>query len=130
MKDMAASILVVVIAVVEYLAVPALLVWGWVRWVQRPQPRTLSSILSLVGFVLATVSAVVAVSSICYARLIGGFPYYDPLLLRVFRIGGLLSLTALVSAIGGAWRPSALRWHALGCAVGTLLFWLTSAAGE
>jgi hypothetical protein len=58
------------------------------------------------------------------------FPYYDPLLLRVFRIGVLISLGGIVFGISGVWRPSPLRWHAPVCAVGMLTFWILAASGE
>lgn len=113
-----------------YFAAPALLIWGWVRWTQRPKQRTLCSILSLAGFSLATASALLAVLTTMYAVSIGGFPFYDPRLLRVFRWGILLSLTALALAISGVWGPSSLRWHAPACGFGTLMFWAMAASSE
>ena len=50
--------------------------------------------------------------------------------MRIYRLGALLSLAAMVFAIIGLLRPSPLRWHAPVCAVGTLVFWITAAAGE
>lgn len=113
-----------------YMALPAAMVWGWVRWSKRTQPRTWPSMLSLVGFVLATASGLLAAGSVLYAQTSGGFPFYDPSLLRIYRWGGLLSLSGTVFAFIGVWRPGPLRWHAPACAVGTLLFWFASAMGE
>jgi hypothetical protein len=113
-----------------YVAAPALLIWGWVRWTQRPKPRSLCSILSLAGFSLATASALLAVLATMYAFSIGGFPFYDPRLLKIFRLGILLSLIALALGISGVWRPSSLRWHAPACGVGTLMFWTMAASSE
>lgn len=48
------SVLVVVAAVGLYAGLPVLMIWGWVRWFRRTQPRTLPSILSLIGLALAT----------------------------------------------------------------------------
>jgi hypothetical protein len=79
-------------------------------------------LLSLIGFIFATASALIAVSFLGYAQ-IHDFPYYDPLLLRVFRCGALLSLGGIVFGISGAWQPSPLRWHAPAAAVGMLAFW-------
>src|SRR3979490_2763825 len=87
-----------------YIALPVGMISGWVRWAKRAQPRTLSSILSLVGFTLATASGLLAISTMMYTRAIGGFRYYDPLLLRIYGWGGLLSIAGIVSAISGAWR--------------------------
>lgn len=61
-----------------YIGIPAGIVWDWVRWAKRPTWRTVCSAFSLLGFSLATVSALLAASSIVYANAIGGFPYYDP----------------------------------------------------
>ena len=56
-------------------------------------------ILSLIGFVLATASGLLALSSVVYAHVIGGFPYYDPRLLRIYAWGGVLSLSGIVFGI-------------------------------
>lgn len=97
---------------------------------KRTQPRTWPALLSLVGFALATASSLLAASSMSYAHAIGGFPFYDPLLLRIYGWGALLSLSGTVFAFIGVWRPGPLRWHAPACAVGTLLFWFAAAMGE
>src|SRR5438477_12901352 len=99
----AVEILMVLFRVGFYAGLPALLIWGWVRWFKRTQPRTLSSILSLVGLSLATASALLAIPSTVYAHAIGGFPYYDPRLLRIYRWGGLLSLSGIVFGFAGLW---------------------------
>jgi hypothetical protein len=126
----AVEIPIVLFRVGFYVGVPALLIWGWIRWFRRTQPRTLPSILSSIGLALATASAILAVSSVLYAHAIGGFPYYDPRLLRMYRWGGLLSLSGLVFGIAGVWRPGPLRWLAPVCSFGTALFWFASAMGE
>jgi hypothetical protein len=114
---------------VGYLASPIMVIWGWARWFSQPKLRTAPSILSLIGFVLATASAVLAVSSIAYAHF-HHFPFYDPLLLRIFRWGALLSLGAIIFGVGGAWRRSSLRWHAPISGFGMLTFWTLAASGE
>jgi hypothetical protein len=81
------------------------------------------------GFILATASALLAVLTTGYAQ-IHHFPYYDPLLLRIFRWGVLLSLCGIVFGIGGAWRPSPLRWHSPVSGLGMLAFWIMAASGE
>jgi hypothetical protein len=124
------SVMVVLLAVGFYVGLPALMIWGWVRWSKRTQPRTLPSILSLVGFTLSTASGLLAISAMLYARAVGGFPFYDSLLLRIYRWGALLSLSGIVFAVIGVWGPSPLRWHAPACAIGTLLFWFAAAMGE
>jgi hypothetical protein len=130
MRGLAESIASATFVIVEYAGIPALLIWGWVRWFKRPKPWTIFPILSFVGFALATASAVLAAASILYAQFIGGFAYYDPRLMKIFRSAGVISLTAIAFAVAGVWRPGPLRWHALACAIGMLLFWLAAGAGE
>jgi hypothetical protein len=118
-----------ILAVIGYLVTPVALIWGWARWTRQPKQRTDPAILSLIGLVFASASAVVAVSSLAYAQ-VHHFPYYDPLLLRIFRGGGLLSLIGILFGVGGVWRPGPLRWHAPICGLGMFAFWLISASGE
>jgi hypothetical protein len=113
-----------------YFGLPAVMSAGWVRWAKSTVPRNLSGTLSLTSFIFSTSSGLLAASAALYARLIRSFPYYDPLLLKVFGWGGFLSLVALAFACSGAWRANPLRWYAPVCAVGMLLFWLMAATGE
>jgi hypothetical protein len=113
-----------------YVLSPTILIWGWVRWTRLPKQRTVTSALSLLAFVLATLSALVAVSGLIYSLAIGGFPYYDPRLMKIMAVGGLLSVGSLTFSLAGIWRSSSLRWHAPVSAIATLAFWLAAAAGE
>jgi hypothetical protein len=119
-------ILFVILGVGGYVAAPVLLVWGWARWVRRPKQRTLFSILSLIGFAFSTVSAFLAVALLLYSRSLGGGLHHfdDRLFMKIFRSGELISRIGIVVGILGVWRPSALRWHAPACAIGTLMFWM------
>jgi hypothetical protein len=95
-------------AVNIYVSPPAAMVamiWGWVRWSKRAQRPTLISVLSLIGYTLATVSGLLAVSTVLYAHAIDGFGYYDPLLMTIYRWGALLSLLSFVFGLSGVWRP-------------------------
>jgi hypothetical protein len=93
---------------------------------------SLYSKLSLVGFVFAIASGLFAVVSILHIRAIGGVPYYDPRLMRIYRWGFLLSSIALTSSVIGALRPSThrLRSVAVVCALVVSFFWLFTASGE
>ncbi len=122
------SVVFVILVALGFVS-PVILIWGWVRWAGQPKLRTVPSILSLTAFVFATASATLAVSSIIYAGF-HGFPYFDPLLLKVFRGGGILSLAGIFFGVGGVWQKSSLRWYAPVCALGTLAFWMFAAAGE
>jgi hypothetical protein len=129
---MSTSIQVVfgVLIALSYLVSPIMLIWGWARWVGQPKLRAVPSILSLIGFIVATASAMLAIMSVAYAHVIHGFPFYDPSLLRIFRWGFLLSVAGIVFGISGVWRRSSLRWHAPACALGTLAFWILAAECE
>jgi hypothetical protein len=86
---MSAQFLFGILIVLGYVVCPVVLIWGWTRWaVDHSEPRTIYSILSLMSFILATVSAVLAVLTVVYAQ-IHHFRYYDPTLLRIFRCGFL-----------------------------------------
>jgi hypothetical protein len=113
-----------------YLASPTVLIWGWIRWISLPKLRTAPSVLSFAGFILATASALLAVSSMAYSVVIRRFPFYDPLLIRIFAWGILLSLGGIVFGIGGVWRPNSLRWHAPASAACMLTFWVMMASME
>ncbi len=130
MHGLAESIASAAFVIFEYAGVPALLIWGWVRWFRRPKPRTLFPVLSFVGFAFATASVVLAFVSMMYASSAGGFGYHDPRLINIFRLAAVLSLSATAFALGGVWRTSSVRWHALVCAIATLLFWFAVAVGE
>lgn len=116
-----------------YVVAPTALVWGWTRWIkQKPRLWTISSSLSFVGFLLASASAVFALSMVGCA-LAGGFEHtpnmsgYSPnfsLFFRWMQRGEVLSLLALAFALSGVVRQSATRWQAPASAVGTLAFWL------
>jgi hypothetical protein len=129
MVTIAGKILITLFAVAIYLGLPTSIVAGWVHWGRHRQLLTVFSTLSLIGFTLATASALLAVSSLVYAQF-AHFAYYDPLLLRIFRWGGFLSLSGVVFGISGTWQPSPLRWYAPGCALGMFLFWFAMAIGE
>lgn len=120
------QVIIGVLFVFGCLVWPAVLVWGWVRWVLRPKKGTLAATLCLLGFILSTASALLAVSTIAYAR-VHPFPFYDPFLMRIYRTGALLSLGALLLGIAGAWRNNSLRWHAPVSGIGSLAFWIIAA---
>jgi hypothetical protein len=115
---------------VVLIGLPPLMIWGWVRWAKRTQPRTAFSIMSWAGLSLATLSALLAISTLIYAQAIGGFPLYDPLLLKIYRWGLSISLVGIICAIGGIWRAGPVRWHAPACTAGMLLFWFLAAISE
>jgi hypothetical protein len=97
---------------------------------RRSRQHDTSLVFAIASFSLVTPSVIIAVSSMLYARKIGGFPYYDPLLMRIFRWGFCLSLAAVMITLKGVPRRSANRWILLTLSIGTLTFWLLTMMGE
>jgi hypothetical protein len=109
---------------------PVMLIWGWIRWSRKPRQRDLLSVASLISLLLASSSAALAMGGLIYGQAIGGFPYYDPRLLRIIRVGALIAAGGFLIGIAGAWRRNPLRWHGVLSALGMLAFWLCVAEGE
>jgi hypothetical protein len=104
-------VLPILFALGVYVALPAVLVAGWVRWARRRQiGRTWPS---LTGFSLGTASALLAIGSMVYAGMIGGFRYYDLTLLRIFRW--------VFSSPSPVWSSQRWGFDSLGRFVGMLL---------
>jgi uncharacterized membrane protein YgdD (TMEM256/DUF423 family) len=119
----------ILVGLAIYLVPPLIVAWAWARWATRPKLHSLTSNLSLLGLILATASAVLAILTIALAQ-VHDFPYYDPVLLRIFSWGALLSLVGIVLGIGGIWRPSSLRWYAPVSGLCMLVFWIVMASRE
>jgi hypothetical protein len=118
-----------ILLVLSYVGTPILLIWGWKRWASQPRLRTIPSILSMIGFIFATASALLAVSTIALAQ-VHHFAFYDPLLLRIFKWGFLLSLAGVLFGLSGIWRSSPIRWHSPVAGLGMLGFWFIASMGE
>jgi hypothetical protein len=121
---------VTILVLAIYASLPAIVIHGWFRWAHREQPRSRLYLLSVAGFTLGNGSVLLAASMVIYSILRGGFPYYDPWLLRFMGVGFVVSLVALVFAIPGAFSRNPLRWHAPALSFGMLLFWFFSALSE
>jgi peptidoglycan/LPS O-acetylase OafA/YrhL len=123
------SILVYSLLALAYLVTPAALIVGWVRWSRRTDSRTPATTASLISFALASSSAALAAITLVVAQF-HHFGFYDPILMRIYRSGAVLSCLSALLALIGLWRRNSLRWYAPACAVGTLAFWIMAAAGE
>jgi hypothetical protein len=130
MRAIAEAAVLYLLEIIFYAVVPALTIWGWARWLRRPRIWNFASISCLVAFALATASALLAVFSIVWAHEIGGFASYDRRLLMMYRCGFLLSSVGLLFSLAGLWKANPLRWHALACAIGNILFWFSAGMGE
>lgn len=111
------------------IGVPVVVVWGWARWLNSDPLPTVWARLAISSFILATTSAALAVATFVLALLIA-FPFYDPTLLAIYKIGLLLSLAGAFLGLYGVLRPGPLRWHALLSSLGMLIFWFISASME
>jgi hypothetical protein len=114
------QILFAALAILGFFGPPTFIVWGWARWLMRPKQWTIISILSLTGFILATLSSITALCAIGHA---GEVHYFDPMMWELFRLGVLISLTGIVLGLAGVWRGSPLRWHSPISSVTTLALW-------
>jgi hypothetical protein len=119
-----------IITVAIIFGLPALTVWGWVRWSLRSKQQTVFVKLSLAAFGISTLSSLLSVVTMIYSATTGGLPGYSPAFMRIFKTGMLLSVAAIGLGAAGAFRPSALRWHAPACGLGILMFWFFSAISE
>lgn len=117
-------------SILIFVLTPLVLVWGWIRWTRREKRWTVLPIISLVGFGLATGSAVLAVVLSIYGHAIGGFDYYDPRLMRIYALGLLFSASGLILSLVGIWRFNSLRWHAILCSLGMLIYWFALIEAE
>jgi hypothetical protein len=86
-----------------------------------------SSIAALIGFALASASALLAIWLRSYGYAIGGFSHHDPLLIAGFRTGIALSLAGCIFSMIGLRPPSRLRWLGLVWALLGFLFWIGTA---
>lgn len=117
------------LVIIFYLGVPVILIAGWIRVARAPQ-KSSPCFISLSGFVLGSASAALAIGGMLWSAATGGFRYYAPELLRIFRIGILLSLAGLMVSLGGVWKRNSLRWHAPVLSLGMLLLWFFWTGGE
>jgi hypothetical protein len=124
------TVILVLIEIGFYVAVPAGLVWGWIRLLRNRQSKLTCLAPSLAAFALGTASAVLAIGATLFSSETAGISGPDPSMLRLYRTGALLSLLGIVLGVVGVCRPGPLRWHAPACAMGTMIFWLVAASGE
>ena len=109
----------------------AWVLWGWKTWMRRrSEPRSASVVASVIGFSLASLSALLQIGTGIYALSFGGLPFMDPTLLRIYGIGLLLSTLGLISGLCGSFRNGPLRFKAPALSTFLLLLWLAQVAGE
>jgi len=94
------------------------LIWTWVRFLRMRQ-RTVFSILSLVALTLTTTTVPLPFLSLFH------YQWFDV----AQGLGPQVSLVAIPFALGGALRPSPIRWHCLACALGVFVLWMIILTG-
>lgn len=105
--------------------------WGWRSWIRRrPEQLSVGMKCSLVGFILASASAALEITSGTYAQFINGFPFEDPSLLRIYRWGLVLAFLGLVTGLFGMGKKTPLRWKAPAVSTVLLLLWIGQVMGE
>ena len=127
--SLSVEIIIAVLIFLGFVVGPVNLIWGWVVWIRSPRSKTVPSVLSWIGFVFATGSALLAIGTVICAQIIH-FGFYDPRLTRLMGLGSLLSAIGLLFALCGVWRRNPLRWHSLLATLATLAFWVLAAEGE
>lgn len=114
----------------SYILVPIGIFWGWTPFFFSKDGYTFFSVISCIGFALATASASLVVGAAIYARIAGGFVHYDPRLKPVFLAGISLTAAGLLISVIGVWRKNPLRWLAPACSAGMTVVWLYLLAAE
>ena len=117
--SVANSIIVYSLLALAYLVTPLALLAVWIRWLKRTDARTPATTPSLISFALASSSALLAAFTLAQFHHFG---FYEPVLMRIYGTGVVLSCLSAVLALFGLWRRNTLRWYAPACAVGTLAF--------
>ena len=106
--SVANSIIVYSLLALAYLVTPAALIGGWVRWSRRTDVRTPATTASLISFALASSSAALAAFTLVLAQF-HHFGFYDPVLMRIYGSGAVLSSLSALLALIGVWRRNLLR---------------------
>jgi hypothetical protein len=95
---------------------------GWrLRYIRMSKSPT--SLAPVLGFALASASAMLALWMISYGFATGGFTLHNPLFLTGFRTGIILSIGATLFAVIAFTQKHRLRWLILPFAVAGLIFW-------
>ena len=115
--------LLMTFVLLSYLLIPAGIVWGWVRYFAKPTKLTMAFAFSLIGFGLTTASAMLVAGAAVYSGMVGGFQFYDPRLIKVFRVGALLTGLSVLTSLVGIWKKNPLRWFASICSTGMGIAW-------
>jgi Na+-translocating ferredoxin:NAD+ oxidoreductase RnfD subunit len=93
-----------------YLALPVLLVWGWVLVLGRHERITVTSLPTHMGFALISASSFAWFAVVIFPSL-----HSDAILRSIVRIGGVACMVGFILALAGLIWRSRIRWHAPIC---------------
>jgi hypothetical protein len=104
--------------------------WAFRRWL-RASPRIAApawrSYSAICAFCFALVSFILWLVLFAWAQVVGGFPYYDPFVLRFYGFGFLTGTIGLLCGLIGKGK---LRWPACGMSALMAFLWLAAASSE
>ena len=118
--------IMMIVGVAAYIGIPVALISGWTKWRNWGREWSGLGALSILGFLLGTASVLLALATI----LRGAWPYYDPLLLKIYKSGVLILLAGLALALLGSVRRHHLRWQAPILSLAMLALWIIWASAE
>jgi hypothetical protein len=109
---------------------PVTLGWAFRRW-WRSEPRfelpVWRSQLAFAAFSLGGLSVTLWFVLVIWSMARGGFPYYDPILLRCYGVGLLLGFGGFLFGLPGKGK---LRWPACLISSAMVFMWLIAASME
>jgi hypothetical protein len=119
--------LIFVIAVLGGLA--AWVRWGWLQWVRFPRGTSFLGWLSVSGFSLATLSALLQIGSGVYAQFVD-VAFNDSKFLRIYFIGFWLAALGLILSVCGSLGDGPLRFKGPSLSAVLVVLWIWHAVGE
>ena len=122
--------ILITLYIISWVAVPVGLAWTiWIWWRSSPKVESPKwrSYLGLAAFSLTGISALLFLFLAIWARVRGGFPFYDPVVLRCYRVGFILGAGGFILSLLGKGK---VRWPACVISFAMMFMWLVAAAGE
>jgi hypothetical protein len=113
---------------IVFVLTPAVMAWGWTRYVKNPNNWSVPSIFSLCGLALATLSSVFSIMFLLHAHSMTSIWIFDQWANFLFD-GFFFTLIAIVFGFVGLLKRNPLRWPALVCASITFPFWFVVGVG-
>jgi hypothetical protein len=116
--------------IISWIAVPVGLTWTiWTWWNSSPRVESPEwrSYLGLGALNLAGISALLFLFLAIWARVRGGFPFYDPVLLRCYGLGFITGAGGFLLSLPGKGK---VRWPACVISFAMMFIWIMAASSE